>query len=94
MRIDGVGLALDALEVKGNSNLSTGGFDPRVDLLCPSRPAEFLFEVAATIDALRRHIWIQLKCKPARNRLVARVALRQRSFEPALANVAPRTNDI
>ena len=70
---------------------------PRSPSCCAFGPAEFVFQVRLARDARLRQVGIQLEGMPTDRRPARGIAGRQpgkRLSQPALADVAPRTNDV
>ncbi len=97
MRIERIRLSVNAIEIERNANAGAGGADTRVDFGRTCLAAEFGFDIRGASDTLGWQVGIELKGMPAANdgkAGFARVQLCQRRLELALADVAPRADDV
>ena len=93
MRIERVDRAGDALEVEIDPLRPARLGQPLVHRVDRSLSAELLGEIGAAVEAARRNAGIELEGMPAHDDIVVG-AFAQRGLEPALADVAPGTDDV
>ncbi len=91
--VEGVGRALHLVEGEGNAGRLAGVDDRLVDALRVGAAAEFGGEIIGARHAAGGHVGVELEGPPGDVGGKAR-ALRQRGFEPALADEAPGANDV
>src|SRR6185437_5802805 len=97
MAVERVRLAFDAIESEWNANGCACLRHASIYVVGARRAAELLLDIARAWDAIGRKIGIELEWMPAHfdaERWVGAVDLAERDFELALADEAPRTDDV
>ena len=91
--VEAVGGPPDAVEGEGDALGAAGFGDGPIDLARPLGPAEFERQIVVPRHAFRRHGGVELERPPGdRNRVAG--ARRQGRLQPALADEAPRADDV
>src|SRR5215213_10768344 len=94
MRRDGIRCALDAIKCEADAFALSFLRYPRIELARALEGAELRRAVCGARHPLRRHAGIELEWKPADRGADLAVERRDRLLQAALADVAPRTDDI